>query len=284
MNPPAHPDAHTLDALDIDTAFKVAFAGFLHLGEFTYEASDRRNRAYFRISIISETHAILHLRRSKRVYQHHGVTIPLARTGTKTCPATALEAFKRFHPADDDEPLFQLQLSPFNRAAVRNALKNRLKQAGILEDGYTGHGFRKGAAQSAADNRLTKGEIQLLGRWSSDVVERYFKHNRQKHLRLHSSCSPVLNERYSSVHRRLPSPPAVDGASTSWASFHLHWAAPHALWGRPGSRDRHPQEAWILSTTSLSPIPEAREVLRVRPGECLGAAPATSVRMKTFHA
>jgi hypothetical protein len=68
---------------------------------------------------------------------------------------------------------------------VRNALGNRLKQAGILEDGYTGHSFRKRAAQIAADNGLTKEEIQLLGRWSSDAVERYFKHNRQKLLRLH---------------------------------------------------------------------------------------------------
>jgi hypothetical protein len=82
-----------------------AFAGFLRLGEFTYETSDRRNRAYFRIShltsgdsIISETHAILRLRRSKRDYQHHGVTIQLARTGPKTCLVTASKPLRGSTP------------------------------------------------------------------------------------------------------------------------------------------------------------------------------------------
>jgi hypothetical protein len=131
--PPLHTsDAHTRDALNIDTAFKVAFAGFLRLGEFTYEASDCRNSAYFRISHLTRGDAIsLRLTpfftfaaASETTSETTSITASLSRSPEqeqKPCPITALEALKRFYPTDDDEPLFQLQLGPFNRAAVRNA-------------------------------------------------------------------------------------------------------------------------------------------------------------------
>jgi hypothetical protein len=40
--------------------------------------------------------------------------------------------------------------------------------------GYTGHSLRRGAAQDAHDMGLPRDDIMMLGRWSSDAVDRYY--------------------------------------------------------------------------------------------------------------
>ncbi|KAN0075998.1 hypothetical protein V8E54_007268 [Elaphomyces granulatus] len=51
--------------------------------------------------------------------------------------------------------------------AARARLCSFSLRASLWEEGYTGHRFRKGAAQTALDRGLSKEDIQLLGRWSS---------------------------------------------------------------------------------------------------------------------
>ena len=40
---------------------------------------------------------------------------------------------------------------------------------------YTGHSFRKGAAQHASDNGMLDHHIQELGRWTSRAFQLYFE-------------------------------------------------------------------------------------------------------------
>lgn len=39
---------------------------------------------------------------------------------------------------------------------------------------FTGHSFRRGAAQHAHDMGIDKGDIQKLGRWAGDSVDQYY--------------------------------------------------------------------------------------------------------------
>ena len=179
-----------LDALRVDTAFKVAFAGFLRMGEFTYTKAELKDRVTFqreRLLLadveVKPSHAVLTLKRSK-ASQFQSVFIRMARTGSSTCPVTALEALQRHDTRPNTLPLFMLSSGSFSRTELLNILNTRLRATSLWEEGYTGHSFRKGAAQTALDRGLSKEDIQLLGRWSSDAVERYYKHAAENIIRL----------------------------------------------------------------------------------------------------
>ena len=59
-------------------------------------------------------------------------------------------------PGDPDAPLFTLQSGAFTRTRVLQLLNARLRRLAIPPGRYSGHSFRKGAAQHAADQHPTK--------------------------------------------------------------------------------------------------------------------------------
>jgi hypothetical protein len=77
-----------------------------------------------------------------------------------------------------------LSSGSFSHTELLNILNTRLRATSLWEEGYTGHSFRKGAAQTALDRGLSKEDIRLLGRWSSDAMERYYKHAEGNIIRL----------------------------------------------------------------------------------------------------
>ncbi|KAN0070626.1 hypothetical protein V8E54_011495, partial [Elaphomyces granulatus] len=102
-----------------------------------------------------------------------GIFIRLAHMGSSTCPVTSLEALQRHDARPNRSPLFMLSSGSFSRTELLNILNTRLRATPLWEEGYTGHNFRKGAAQTALNRGLSKEDIRLLGRWSSDAMERY---------------------------------------------------------------------------------------------------------------
>ena len=182
MNPAPPPSASVkaqLDNLRVDTAFKVAFAGFLRMGNSPTVKPNSRTGSPSRKNVllmgVKPSHAIFTLKRSK-ASQFQGVSIRLARTGSSTCPVAALEALQRHDNRPSGSPLFVLSSGSFSRPELLNILSARLMATSLWEEGYTGHSFRKGAAQTALDRGLSKEDIQLLSRWSSDAIELYYKH------------------------------------------------------------------------------------------------------------
>ena len=87
---------------------------------------------------------------------------------------TALRRLFRNDPQPSTSPLFRLGTA-FTRASVIASLKKRLIAAGINDSAYSGHSFRKGAAQHAADHGMLDESIQRLGRWSSNAFQLYFQ-------------------------------------------------------------------------------------------------------------
>jgi hypothetical protein len=170
------------DNANVHAAFCVAFAGFLRMGEFTNTATDltasgtgpkvlRRSDVTF-----SENHntATLLLRRSKTDVNHTGIRIILARTGGIACPVSSLLHLFTTDPRDQSDTLFRFTNGPFTRTRVLSALSSGLSKIGIQDLGYSGHSFRRGAAQHASDMGMLDSEIQTLGRWSSAAFQLYF--------------------------------------------------------------------------------------------------------------
>lgn len=100
--------------------------------------------------------------------------IILAATSERTCPVAALRRLFIQDPHPANAPLFRLQSAAFSRQGVVNILKQRIAAAGLPESNYSGHSFRKGAAQHAADHGMLDESIQKLGRWTSNVFKLYF--------------------------------------------------------------------------------------------------------------
>lgn len=168
-------DVLSLDDLNLDTAFKVAWTGFFCLGEITYTAAEWKKLSFEATHVtrsdISFTefdqYAVLNLKASKTDVNRIGVQIILAATQDVTCPVAALRKLFTEHPQPSTALLFWYR-SSFSRPAVIAALKSRLTAAGISNKHFSGHSYRKGAAQHAADNGMPDKNIQRLGRWTSN--------------------------------------------------------------------------------------------------------------------
>lgn len=160
-----------LNELNVDTAFKVRWAGFLRLGEITYTGTELKKASFSDTKVTrsdisfskGNQYAVLRLKQSKTDTKHTGAQIVLAATGEKTCPVAALARFYTLNPQPANTPLFCLSSGAFSRFNVVTVLKKRLLLAGLAQSNYCGHSFRKNAAQHAADHGMLDEMIQKLG-------------------------------------------------------------------------------------------------------------------------
>ena len=85
------PEPITVDELNVEIAFKVAWAGSRRLGEITYTGTDLKNASFSQTSVTEsdillaeeDQYAVLRLKRSKTDTEHTGA-------GIETCPVLAL--------------------------------------------------------------------------------------------------------------------------------------------------------------------------------------------------
>lgn len=248
----------SVDDCNIDTAFEIAWAGFLRLGEITYTSAELKKKANFvdthatRSDISSaegNQYAVLRLKRSKTDIEHSGVQIILAATGENTCPVAALRQLFLIDPQPSNAPLFRLNSGSFSRQGVVAALKKKLVQAGIKETEFFGHSFRKGAAQYAADQGMLDENVQRLGRWTSNAFQFYFKTSPATLFNLNPSFQKgiplaVPRARVKPTSKKLatdPPRPHGDGLHFSQSTTHIHthlWALLLPV-GRRASKARH---------------------------------------------
>ena len=163
------------------------------MGEFTYKEAERYNTEVFNTQRLTPAcitfsenfdHLTLLLRRSKADRQGAGVYILVGAAPDEACPVHHMRALlgeRRIqHDTSRAQPLFHLTTGAFTREQALRHLQARLQRLGIPGASLKGHSFRKGAAQHAADQGLSKQEIQTLGRWSSDAVDLYLKTSRRE--------------------------------------------------------------------------------------------------------
>jgi hypothetical protein len=112
----------------------------------------------------------LRLKRSKTDKDHNGTTITIAATNDDLCPVAAMRRLFEDDPQPPHAPLFTWGGKAFTASKVRKLLDQRVKAAGFTNQ-FTGHSFRKGAAQQAMNNGMSDQDIQRLGRWDSDAYK-----------------------------------------------------------------------------------------------------------------
>ncbi len=157
----------------------------------------------------NDQYAVLRLKRSKTDIKHTGVQIILSATGGPTCPVAALRRLFKHVKRPASAPLFMLSNTAFSRTPVISILKSRLAQAGLSETGFSGHSFRKGAAQHASDQGMLDSQIQKLGRWTSNSFQLYFEKSSETLFNLNlrfQTGRPLAIPRVVGKPRKTPAP------------------------------------------------------------------------------
>ena len=125
--------------LNLAVAGRVAFAGFLRVGEFTYSAADLRNSQVFAATKLTRAdvrfsptmdHILLTLKRSKTDRNHEGVNVVLAATNDAACPVEGLSKLFLHDSQPMTAPLFTLSSGPFTSSAFQRAVISKLNRAG----------------------------------------------------------------------------------------------------------------------------------------------------------
>ena len=186
LNPNLHDD------INIIAAFTVAFAAFLRPAEFTWRAWDstvayKTHLSRGSITFTSEG-VILHLPSSKTDPFARGSTIPLAHADDKACPVQALQCLFQKYLKPNNHPLFTRLAGVFNRSWLEQAIQRSILNTGHNPAIYSGHSFRRGAANSAIDAGITRDEIKELGRWKSNAVDRYLTSKSSNKIRFAANC------------------------------------------------------------------------------------------------
>lgn len=178
--------------LTLKAAFTLAFAGFLRVGEFTYQQIELDLGPSFRswfltkssISISEDRmHMAVSLPASKTDPFRHGVEIIIAASNDEACPVRAMRNLlihDRHRPPF--APLFtadKFRKTPFTREYVVQHLRSLATAAGLGTGTWNGHSFRRGAATWAAEVGLPEQQIQALGRWTSAAYRSYIESSRE---------------------------------------------------------------------------------------------------------
>ena len=167
----------THDDLNVRAAFCLAFSAFLRIGEFTWSKWDSQSfLLHLSRGSVQFVHngILLHLPASKSDPFRKGVFIPLSKSSDTTCPVSALQLLFQRYPKSDTDPLFCRIQGAFDRKWVLSKISQSLLLAGINPKGYSGHSFRRGAANSALKAGISRKNIMQMGRWKSDSIDRYF--------------------------------------------------------------------------------------------------------------
>ncbi len=154
----------------------------MRMGELRYTAAEAKKATFVERGLTrsdisfaeGDQYAILELKQSSTDMEHTDVQIILAATDELICPVATLRRLFISDPCPPKALRFRLQSSAFSCQAVVNILKQRKAEAGLLEANYSGHNFRKRAAQHAADHNMLVESIKRLSRWTSNAFKLYF--------------------------------------------------------------------------------------------------------------
>lgn len=170
-----------LPCLALRTAFALAFACFLRMGEFTFDLNTFDPGKHLTRDSVSlcptgshGCYSTLLLRHSKTDTFEEGVKVVIPVGPVDVCPVALLRQWLSVSPLrKGKDPLFTLPGGSFKREDVISALRVALRETGFAAGEYSGHSFRRGAATWCASIGMPEKDIQVLGRWSSWAVRKY---------------------------------------------------------------------------------------------------------------
>ena len=158
-------------------AFTLAFFGFMHCSEFTYQGVSKFSPhlylcstcVSFYPSLASPQYMTVTLQSSKTESFRAGQSLLIAWVDSPVCAVTAMQHYFQV-VSPPKGPLFYFQSS---RLLTRSSVVCLL--AGLPYHSLKGHSFRIGAASTAAAAGLPDWLIKAMGRWSSDCYQIYIR-------------------------------------------------------------------------------------------------------------
>jgi hypothetical protein len=170
------------EATMFETAFLLAFFGFLRLGEFTVYSKAQPpatgllgGDVQIRQAGAEGTTVLITLRRSKNNHSGQPQIISIAGIpGDRLCPVQAVQRFQATRPTAGLAFFCHFDHSPLTRHEFQAVLKRTVDLAGI-GGGFSSHSFRIGAATSAAVAGYSESQIKAFGRWRSGAYARYIR-------------------------------------------------------------------------------------------------------------
>ena len=249
-------DTQTLNGLNLYASFCVAFAAFLRPGELTWDTWDPTTSPSIQVSCKSvkftSDGVIIHIPKSKTDQIGEGTNVPLSFANDASCPVQALRRLFKKYPKKDSDPLFTRVIGPFNKKWFAENITTTIQKAGIPNASkYSGHSFRRGAANTSIAAGASMEELKTMGRWKSNAAQVYLTSKSTDKLkfainkRLHdkppkySSTWPPLDRipSYLRVSAR-PSPPR--GSSLPLSSSLLAFQRGRQIHFEPGKARKRP--------------------------------------------
>ena len=137
------------------------------------------------------TRLSIRLKASKTDQFREGTVIHLGRTGQALCPVAAMLAYL-VRRKEGEGPLFRFEDGRLlTRPWLVREVKESLEEGGVDSTGISGHSFQIGAATTAAERGVEDSTIKDLGRWKSNVFQRYVRRDRKKLAELSEKLAKV---------------------------------------------------------------------------------------------
>ena len=158
----------------------TAFFGLLRCGEFTTQGPyDPQVHLSFKDLAVdnkrSPTYIRLCIKQSKTDRFRHGNFVYLGKTDSEVCPVQAILQYLSVRGATPGPLFLSEHQKPLTRAMFSSALSSRLRELGLQASLYNTHSFRIGGATSAKEAGIPDVYVKKLGRWRSDVYQRYVR-------------------------------------------------------------------------------------------------------------
>ena len=200
-----HALRHRKDRAMLWAALTLTFYGFLRGSEVTSPStkSFNKHRHLCRRDLIidkDKSSMSVTIKASKTDPFRRSTIIPIAATGTSTCPVRAMcRYFSATRHHRRSQPLFVDHAGHYlTRQKLTSVLRALLEAAGYPKTHqYSSHSLRIGAATAAAGAGLPTWLIQAAGRWRSDAYKLYIRTPKKKLL----AVAPTIS-RVKQSHRR----------------------------------------------------------------------------------
>ena len=170
---------HPHDKLLYWTAFTLAFYGFLRASEYTsptHRHYDQSRHLLRQDITLNHNSMKIHIKASKTDQYRQSAVVLISRTGTSTCPLSAMDKFLKQSNCRKSSPLFTFRNGKYlTRQDVSSMTKSLLYLVGANPALYSSHSYRIGAATTAAAAGIPESLIQTLGRWQSTAYKTYIR-------------------------------------------------------------------------------------------------------------
>lgn len=161
-------------------AYLLAYFGLLRVSEIVFTNLTQANRPLLKSDIRIEkglTALLVSIRISKTNQTGPTTTlrIPAAADNSNFCCVTAVKNYLTLRPTGAQYFFCHADSSPLTRSQFSGVLSKAIRIMGLPTQLYLSHSFRIGRATMLAAQGVSHESIKKLGRWKSDVVERYIR-------------------------------------------------------------------------------------------------------------